>query len=246
MSGRPAFATLGLAALLVLVTAVAWRLLAPAALPPPSADPAALAQDDDSGPVMDLAHLNEADLGFLAEVLASGEAAPRRSAAKALLISGDLRGAPLLFDAAGQGLEDAQTMCLAGLEILRLQRREDALAVMINASTDPGSLDAACARELDDRMELVLRGSPPLELMVHPDPVVRAWLARYIADEPGERTDAHLLELASDADPSVRRVAWLAWVGRDTAAYQDALAGLARQETDPGVIEVASGVLQRE
>ena len=60
-------------------------------------EPVDLVEATDSDPSMDLAHLRGRDIEFLASVLREGTPEGRRSATRALLISGDARGVSVLF-----------------------------------------------------------------------------------------------------------------------------------------------------
>lgn len=90
--------------------------------PEPIEAPAAEAPTD-SEPTMDLAHLRSSDVEFLTSVLSEGSDAGRLSAVRALVISGDLRGARPLFDAAETR---GDVYCEAALEVLREQTPLDA------------------------------------------------------------------------------------------------------------------------
>ncbi|HJN73659.1 MAG TPA: hypothetical protein QGF58_06960 [Myxococcota bacterium] len=86
-------------------------------------EPVDLVEATDSDPSMDLAHLRGRDIEFLASVLREGTPEGRRSATRALLISGDARGVSVLFSVAGS--ED-DIYCEAALEIIREQTPLDA------------------------------------------------------------------------------------------------------------------------
>ena len=109
----------GLLVVLLILAAVAVQ----AVVRPEPAEAPPVVEAPDSEPSMDLAHLRAQDLEFLAEVLAEGSEEGRISATRALLISGDLRGVPLLFGAAEA--ED-DLYCAAALEVLRQQTALDA------------------------------------------------------------------------------------------------------------------------
>ncbi|MCB9763146.1 MAG: hypothetical protein H6739_25440 [Alphaproteobacteria bacterium] len=150
---------IGLAA----VSALAWREVAP----PPREAPA---PEADTGPVMDLNHLQPQDLAFLRSVLTEGEAPGRRSAIRALVMSEDLRGVPMLLDLAERTPEasEATLACLAALDVLRLQSRADALSALEDAR-GRRSLPEGCRAEIDDRTALLDVEPAPLD----PDPAPR-------------------------------------------------------------------------
>jgi hypothetical protein len=108
--------------------------------PEPVDAPAEPVEATDSDRSMDLAHLRERDIEFLASVLREGTPEGRRSATRALLISGDARGVPVLFSVA-QSQDDIY--CEAALEILREQTPLDAWRELARAP-------AVCA--VEDRL----------------------------------------------------------------------------------------------
>jgi HEAT repeat protein len=204
-------------------------------------------QVEDSGPVMDLEHLREEDLVFLEEVLATGEPKARQSAARALAVSGDARGVPLLFGATRLGDGQDALYCMAALEILRLQQAQDAWRELVLALDAQPPLPRGCRSEVQDRFALVDGADPrgrALEGARDSSSAVRAWAARALLEHPGDPVDEALLALAGDEDLSVRRAAWQAWQGRDGSRVGDALSVLASREADPELralaLEVAS------
>jgi HEAT repeat protein len=168
----------------------------------PQAD--ALLED---GPRIDLEYPTERDWLFLEGIMRDGTPEARRSAAKALVIMGGMRGVPVLMDAARQPGPDADLFCLAALDVLRLQRWEDAmpalLEVMLDADTPPGQ---RCRSEVSDRFAVA--GGRDAERLAtlagHEDPRIRAFVASYLVDvDPAGYADV-LATLAQDADPEVR------------------------------------------
>ncbi len=232
MKGRPLI-LLGLtAALLAGAGLIAQHVITPAEAPRPAPE----AEPEDSGPVMDLEHLGERDLTFLEEVLTTGELEGRQSAARALAVSGDARGVPLLFGATR--LQDGQDAlyCMAALEVLRLQQAQDAWRELVLALDAQPPLPRSCRGEVADRFSLVDGADPrgrALSGCQDAAPAVRAWSARALSDEPGAEVDAALLALLTDGEPIVRRAAWQAWQGRDGSGLGDELSALASREADP-------------
>ena len=198
------------------------------------------------GQVMDLNHLREADLEFLASIFLDGSPEGRLSATRALVTSGDMRGVAMLFGAARRHPDESLAFCLGALEILRLSERAVATRHIILELEAEDVLPDACRAELADRFGVLTRGPADelLGLVVDPDPVVRTWLARRVGEEPGESFDDALLTLAQDGDRAVRRAAWLAWSARDTSARSAQLATLAASEDDPELEVLARQALE--
>ncbi len=208
-----------------------WKAYGPAT--PPVEAAAALPQDT-GGRHMDLDQLTPQDLAFLGQTLAEGPPEARRSAAKALLLSERLEGAALLFTAARQGGADSLTLCLAGLEILRMQRAQDALRELLLALRRGGELPEGCRVELADRFGLVSRGqlAAVLALAEDPEPEIRSWVAETAAQSDQDAVVPVLLGLATDAEVLVRRSAWLGLQGRDLAPHDSALQAAIQAESD--------------
>lgn len=239
-----------LAALVLIAAAAALqraflRGAQPASQAPAIHSPAAASAGE--GPVMDLNHLRAEDLAFLESIFRDGTPEGRLSAARALASSGDMRGVPMLFEAARRHPDESLPFCLGALEILRLQRGNIALREIILALESEPALSDACRAELSDRFGVM--GRVPLETLLEladePAPLVRAWLARRIADEPGDDVDRALLKLAADPDRQVRHAAWLAWIGRDTGAYAAQLTAIASSEADPDILPLAREVTSK-
>ncbi len=209
-----------------------WKAYGPVAV---SEEAAETASEDTGARRMDLDQLNERDLAFLGETLLSEDPAARRSAAKALLLSERLEGAALLFEAARQGREDSLTLCLAGLEVLRLQRAQDTLRELLLALRRGGDLPEGCRVEVADRFGLVSRGQlqAVLALATDPEPEVRSWVAETAAQREGDGVTAVLIGLAGDPDVVVRRTAWLGLQGRVLPVGDQALIAAAAGEQDP-------------
>lgn len=177
-------------------------------LPDPESRPAAGEAEDTGGPMVDLDHPSERDWRFLLDVMEEGPHPARLSAAKVLVQIGDLRGVAPLFARAVEGGEDADLFCYAALEILRMQRREDSLAAMMQALVEPGPrLDLQCRSELSDRFTLVGGKDPEtlVELAEHPDPGVRTHVAAYLGSLDPAAWEGTLRTLAEDPDTGVRQ-----------------------------------------
>ena len=220
-------------ALAVCVTGVLiWKAYGPGPVPELAAESLA---EDTGARRMDLDHLTERDLAFLGETLLAEDPAARRSAAKALLLSERLEGAALLFEAAKQGREDGLTLCLAGLEVLRLQRAQDTLRELLLALRRGGDLPEGCRVEIADRFGLVSRGQleAVLALATDPEPEVRSWVAETAAQREEDEVTSVLIALAGDSDVVVRRTAWLGLQGRDLPEDDPALHAAASAEQDP-------------
>ncbi len=169
------------------------------------------APDVDEGasdePRIDLEYPDERDWRFLEEVMAEGTPEARRSAAKAFVIMGDMRGVGTLFDAAVQQGPDADLFCLAALDILRLQRWEDTIPTLLEVMLeDQEPVSLACLSEVSDRFAVA--GGRDVERMAtlvdHDDPLVRGFVASFLLDvDPvGYRTQLDVL--AQDPEPTVR------------------------------------------
>lgn len=198
--------TLALAASLIVVVGGAFSFLAPEALPDkPVEEPAA---EGDTGRVMDLEHLTEADLRFLEEVLDEGSPEARLSASRALVVAGDARGAPILFARAKVGEDQDLLFCLAAMEILRMQRFETAARTLILA--EQGSLSSDCQDEVSQRLNVLARDQNGVVVLAGaPEPQVRRWVT-YKLDLDQPLASQALVSLAQDEDLEVRRSAWLA------------------------------------
>ncbi len=223
--------TAAIAAGVCVAGALVWKAYGPAA----PAVAATEAPPEDTGPHLDLEQLTDRDFAFLARTLSEGTRAARRSAAKALLLAERLEGAPLLFDAAERGGEDALTLCLAGLEILRVQRAEQALRELLLALRQRPGLPEGCRVEVADRFGLVSRGqlTAVLALAADPEPMIRAWVAETAAQQAPEAAWPVLLALAVDAEVEVRRSAWLGLQGGVQDPTDPALVAAAAAESDP-------------
>lgn len=225
---RPWTWTLGLAAAFVAVIALAFMLLAPEPLPDkvePEPEPV------DSGRVMDLEHLTEADLRFLEDTLREGTPAAQISAARALVASGDARGAPMLFAKTLQAPGDDLLFCLAATEILRMQRHDTAVRTLIVAKES--GVSSACATEVNQRLALLARDQRALVLLAEaPEPAVRAWVS-YKLDLGEPTTTEAITALALDPETEVRRAAWLAIAGHGERLDAPMLLTWVDQEPDP-------------
>lgn len=227
---------------LVLVMALVFWFAAPESLPDKPTEPAPAPQED-TGRVMDLEHLSEADLRFLEGVLADPENAEgRRSAMRALVVSGDLRGAPILFAQSNRPAGEGTQHCLAALEILRMQRFENAARVLVLARDQP--LSQECRAEVDTRLALLARDHANLLMLSGaPEAEVRRWLCAHLSDMEGDLVDAALADLAQDEDTSVRRAAWMAIDARAIPPDAQRLRAWAAQEPDPGLRALAQEVV---
>ncbi len=162
---------------------------------------------DPDEPRLDLEYPTERDWLFLEGVMREGDPEARRSAAKALVVMGRMRGATMLFDAAREQGPDADLFCLAALDVLRMQRWQDALPVLMQVMLDhedPPSM--ACRSEVSDRFAVA--GGRDTErlasLAEHPDAAVRGFVAGYLRDVDPEGQRELLATLAQDPDPTVR------------------------------------------
>lgn len=232
--------TASLCAGLVLVTATVWGLLRPEPLPDRAPDVPEVSKVD-TGRVMDLEHLTEADLRFLESVLDGEVAEGRVSATRALVEAGDVRGAPLLFDRAVDGQPDDLLYCLGGLEILRMQRFETATRVLVLASQGPLSPD--CAAEVDERLSVLARDQGGLILLADaPEPQVRAWVT-YKLNLDLPPTHGAIAALAQDTDKDVRRAAWLAINAHGKRLSQPELLAWEQREPDPNLRSLVREVI---
>lgn len=170
----------------------------------------------DDGPRIDLEYPTERDWLFLQGVLRDGDPEARRSAAKALVVMGRMRGVPMLFEAARQPGPDADLYCLAALDVLRLQRWEEALPALLEVMLDDGDAPSQrCRSEVSDRFAVA--GGRDAErlatLAEHEDAAVRGFVASYLADVDPDGYRDVLRALAQDPDPLVR-----ARAGRDASS----------------------------
>ncbi len=181
------------------------------AVTPEAGLPAARSATEDEGegdePTVDLEYPSEKDWRFLEGVLKEGSPQARRSAAKALVMIGRLRGVDPLLQAAAAGDEDADLFCMAALEVLRLQRQEDVLPVLLrNLVAEDSTISQSCRSEISDRF--VLAGGRDEESLArlagHDDPAVRRFVAGYLAEVDPVGYAELLADLARDPDPEVR------------------------------------------
>ena len=157
---------------------------------------------------MDLEHLTEADLRFLEEVLDEGIPEARVSASRALVASGDARGAPILFARAREGEDQDLLYCLAAMEILRMQRFETAARTLILAEQQPLSSD--CRAQVAERLAVLSRDAGGVLMLAEaPEAQVRRWVS-YKLDLEEPLSSEAVVQLAQDEDLEVRRSAWLA------------------------------------
>ncbi len=172
----------------------------------PAGEPAAAAGDPDE-PRLDLDYPTDRDWVFLEGVMAEGDPQARRSAAKALVVMGRMRGVQPLLSVASEGGPDADLYCLAALDILRLQRSEDALPalllVMLEEERPPSQ---ACRSEVADRFAVA--GGRDVEKVAamagDADPRVRAFVAGFLSDVDPQGHQETLLGLAEDPVAAVR------------------------------------------
>lgn len=204
-------------------------------------------QPADTSPVMDLEHLTERDLLFLQEVLAGDDPEARLSAARALVISGHPAAIPMLFEAASRPGEDMDLFCLAALDVARLHQQRDVLVELLLAMEHQPPLSTSCRAEVDDRFALIGGRDPATMAGLHddPEPRLRAWVVRLLADEEGQAVDEILVARVSDEDPRVRSRAWSAWGGRDLEGSRAELQAAAEAEADPEIAARAVEVLGR-
>jgi hypothetical protein len=161
---------------------------------------------DPDEPRLDLEYPTERDWVFLEQVMREGEPSARRSAAKALVVMGRMRGVPLLFDAAREPGADADLFCMAALDVLRLQRREDALPALLQVMLDEEQPPShTCRSEVSDRFA-VAGGRDPERLAVladHEDPRIRGFVASYLLEVDPHGQRKVLDRLAADEVPEV-------------------------------------------
>jgi hypothetical protein len=177
---------------------------APELRPEPVADAEPFDPDE---PRLDLEYPTERDWVFLEEVMREGDPGARRSAAKALVVMGRLRGVPLLFEAAREPGADADLFCMAALDVLRLQRWEDALPALLQVMLDEQRPPSqVCRSEVSDRFA-VAGGRDPERLAAlaeHDDPRIRGFVASYLLEVDPEGQRQVIDRLAADPDPAVR------------------------------------------
>ena len=162
---------------------------------------------DTGGPTLDLEHPSERDWRFLLKVLETGSREARRSATRALLLVGGMRGVEPLLRQVAPEETDSSLFCLVALDILRLQRQEEALASMIQVLADDSyTLTVSCRSEISDRFKLVGGRDPAAvaSLARHDDAVVRGFVASYLGSLEDDEYDDLLAELALDSDPVVQ------------------------------------------
>jgi len=167
----------------------------------------ALAAFDPDEPRLDLEYPTEPDWLFLERVMAGDESDARRSAAKALVVMGRMRGVPVLMAAAREPGPDADLFCLAALDVLRLQRWDETLPALLEVMLDQDHPPSqACRSEVSDRFA-VAGGRDPERLSTlagHDDPRIRGFVASFLGDvDPHGYRDV-LAALAADPDPTVR------------------------------------------
>ncbi|MCB9745654.1 MAG: hypothetical protein H6740_23960 [Alphaproteobacteria bacterium] len=238
---------MGLVAAAFVAAAAALSLGARSLTPTPEPRAEQAPAEEDSGEVIDFAHLRDKDIDFLEGVLREGSPEGRRSAIRALVVAEDLRGARALLDVAisEPDEDEALLLCLAALDVLRLQRQEDVQRVILETLDAQERLPQGCVLELRDRFALLNRGDADLTpLATAPEPAARRHAARALSERPGEEASALLLQLAQDPDAGVRRVAWLAWSGRALDAHREALVSLAAAEADPEIAALAAAALE--
>lgn len=221
------------------VSALVWALLRPEPLPDtPVARPQ---QTQDSGRVMDLEHLTEADLRFLEEILDQGEADAQVSASRALVAAGDARGAPLLLARATPETEQDMLFCLAGMDILRMQRFETAARILVLSKQ--GSLSSGCVNEVDSRLGVLARDQGGvITLAQAPEAEVRRWAA-YKLNLQLPPTHEAIGLLAMDPDADVRRAAWLAIDAHGMPLDGAELRSWADKEPDPQLQKLINEVV---
>lgn len=243
MNRRSWLITLLVALAMIAVAAVSQQIVLRRQGPQPAVVDRDEPTPQDSGPVMDLEHLEPRDLEFLGSVLHDGAPEGRLSAARALVVSGDLRGVPLLLDHAVAGDPQAMVFCVAAQEILRLQSFEDTWLMLVEAQELP--LDPGCRAELTQRFSQLnaTHADELAALMGRPEPELRVAALRQVAEGPGAG-DA-LVDALADPDAQVRHAAWLLIGQRDTALDGVDLVSLADAEVDAQVREIALEVADR-
>lgn len=162
---------------------------------------------DPDEPRIDLEYPTERDWRFLEDVMATGTPEARRSAAKALVVIGDMRGVAPLFEAARQSGPDGELYCLAALDVLRLQRWEDTLPTLLGVMLDDQSdVSQSCRSEVADRF--AVSGGRDAERLAalsgHEDPRIRGFVASYLQDLDPETWRDVLNVLAEDPVAEVR------------------------------------------
>ncbi len=174
-------------------------------------DPVVGPQDDPGSPdepQLDLEYPTERDWLFLQGVMRDGTPEARRSAAKALVVMGRMQGVPMLFEAARQPDADADLFCLAALDVLRMQRWDEALPALLQVMLDETAPPSQqCRSEVSDRFA-VAGGRDPERLAAlaeHEDPLVRGFVAAYLLDVDPSGYGELLARLAQDPDATVRQ-----------------------------------------
>ena len=222
--------TLGLSVFFVAVSGTAFMFMAPEALPD-KAKQELVPHGLDTGRIMDLEHLTEADFIFLEKVLDDESPQAQISASRALVASGDPRGAPILFSRARQAGENDLLFCLAAMEILRMQRFETAARTLILAEQNGMSVD--CSSEVQQRLAVLSRDQGGVEILAGaPEAEVRRWVS-YKLDLEHPASAKVIAALAQDSDLEVRRSAWLAIDAHGKPVRAAELLGWVEQETDP-------------
>ncbi len=176
---------------------------------------------DTGGEYVDLEHPTEADWTFLLETLEHGKPEARRSAARVLLQLGGDRAVAPLFQQAGSREPDAAFFCLAALEILRLQKKEEAMVQLLLA-LQAEDLSLGCRAEVSDRFAL-LGGRDPeviVGLARHEDERVRAFVGAFLVSSDPMRYADVIEELTRDGSELVRE--------RVTAALGSTSSGFSR------------------
>ncbi|MCB9793349.1 MAG: hypothetical protein H6741_11570 [Alphaproteobacteria bacterium] len=248
MSSPAVLATrLGIAALLLVGAGAVVQLGARELAPTPDPSPTPPEPADDTGEVIDFAHLRDKDLDFLEEVLREGSPEGRRSAARALVVAEDPRGARLMLDVAADAPDpdEGLLLCLAALDVLRLQTLEETQRAILQALERADTLPEGCVLELRDRFAVISRGAFDLEPLARaPEASARRFAARTLDERGGEDDEALLIELTEDPDPSVRRTAWLVWQGRERGPHRETLQALLAAEQDPQIAALARATLE--
>lgn len=169
----------------------------------PEEEPTAEPGEDE---LLDLEHPTERDWRFLLETLAQGTPEGRRSAARALVVIGDGRAVRPLLARTGPTEDDAAFFCMAALEILRLQRQEQAVSEMITYLEGGAQRDPGCRIEVADRLALAGGKNPDVlaRLVADPEPSVRAFVAGFLSSTGDPAYQDALRELARDSVPEVR------------------------------------------
>jgi len=167
----------------------------------------ALASFDPDEPRLNLEYPTEPDWLFLERVMGGDDSNARRSAAKALVVIGRMRGVSVLLDAARGPGADADLFCLAALDVLRLQRWDETLPALLEVMLDQEHPPSqACRSEVSDRFA-VAGGRDPERLSTlagHEDPRIRGFVASFLGDVDPDGYRDVLATLAADSDPTVR------------------------------------------